>query len=805
MVEHAENTIIKPGQLYVIFGSLCPEWNEEDMLWRLQLPKNGPASGCIQVLGHRLPVNKFKVADLSGGYTGGWHAEVKHVPDCAVAFNVDHDSDAMATNAMKSFSGYVSVLDCKFHPLPPPTSGMTWPQWLQSFNLEVPEDLWATIDGRHVARDYILSDDPVLLRLRLRLRGGGKPTTRSDGLVKKLAAHLHEKGVPGEVATERATKIIEVVGHPAVEAAYASLDPWKALKGAAGNRVRMVLPQELKQARTTSKQVKEDPWIHGDPWSTSTASSSSKSETGVTAASPLTVTLVPGHFQDVDGESLPILQHLTAEAKGVAMVDQEEIESMAAVESLLSEDELGAVMVGTVQPAVGSLSCRQITFPALTENNKVLLRGFLIDFGSRQVVVAAPKHSINIQVNDVAILSVELRKEYVQDWTQAAKNPMKYVWAAIDGLQKATVASWSRKFFQGRRESSPEHATSWHAFIKIHAANLEIFLAMSGKAGIFFTPKDADSGVPSGNYRVVWLDHTDLDKASKILRLHQEFLGVVRGKQSLGLRTRAGDYSLLRKKLDPNWAPDGILTDIVVSRRWLVTPLPNETDKALVQQILSKLNWKAVPLKQVAMSTWLVGSGPSDPPPTDTFEFANQPVLITEQAQKRPTGKQEVVVAASSSFRKHFQERVARKLPVQTAVPFSAQDATMGGNAVMRTPTTNFFSDLKEEINGRLQDLQSQMQSAVNTVNRRVEEVESQAAATSMELQSNFLQHEHRLQGIESSMQSLSSTMVTKLDLQESLRQAMEAQTKDIRLMLACPKRSPDASPNHESKASRLA
>ena len=49
-------------------------------------------------------------------------------------------------------------------------------------------------------------------------------------------------------------------------------------------------------------------------------------------------------------------------------------------------------------------------------------------------------------------------------------------------------------------------------------------------------------------------------EAIKLRRMHPELLGVARGKSSLGLRTRASKHSTTRKKLDPTWNPDGILT-----------------------------------------------------------------------------------------------------------------------------------------------------------------------------------------------------------------------------------------------------
>ena len=116
-------------------------------------------------------------------------------------------------------------------------------------------------------------------------------------------------------------------------------------------------------------------------------------------------------------------------------------------------------------------------------------------------------------------------------------------------------------------------------------------------------------------------------------------------------------------------------------------------------------------------------------------------------------------------------------------------------------PARCLVSELKEEINTRMHELQMQMQQAVNTVSQRVDGVQSQASATSIESSAVFAEQEQRLSQLETSTQSLTANVATKVDLAEALRAAMEGQIREIRATLA--KRSPEASPAHEAKAPR--
>ena len=686
---------------------------------------------------------------------------------------------------------------------PPLRPGSSWHQWLQDLpGLPPLRDLWATINGRVVPPQQPLPDVPFVLRLRYRLRGG---TKGKDTLLRKLQDHLQAKGVPQHLSEERAQQALQILGQPAIHAAYQSLDPWAAIKAAAGTKFRLVLPAELKQAKgpkaarsdkSPTAESSEDPWVKGgDPWQQRPPHR--HDSVGQHQHSAFALTLLPGHFIEDNGAELPVIQHLAADARGVALLDFDELEAMAQVDILLSPEALAAVVIGTHQPTVGTWPCASITFPAMRQDHKVLFRGFLTNFGKKQATTATAKKTIELQLEDVAIVTVELRQEYILDWATVCRNPLKYVYSVIDGLQNATVSNWSRKFFRGRKEVPKEEAQTWHAFLKVSAAQVQTLLASSGKGGAFLTPKDAESGTTSGHFRVVWLDTLDIEKAIKLQRLYPELLGVVRGKQSLGLRTRASEYSCVRKKLEPSWNPDGVLTDIVVARRWILTPVPPQVDKKAIQHMLQELGWKATPLKQIAVSTWLVGSGAEDPPPLDTFTFAGTPVLVTEQKHKKPALAKEVVLAAPPASKRALEQHFAQRLPVQHIL--RPQDTTMS----QHVPARCLVSELKEEINTKMHELQAQVQQAVNMVSQRVDAVQTQAAASSMETSAVFAQQDQRLSQLESSMQTLTTNVATKVDLAEALRSAMEGQAREIRAMLA--KRSPEASPAHEAKAARNA
>ena len=544
------------------------------------------------------------------------------------------------------------------------------------------------------------------------------------------------------------------------------------------------------KSKTTKPDKGDDPWLHDDPWKRSSSHS----------APLLQVNLIPGHFVDAEGNALPVLQHISAEAKGVAILNEKDAETLAKSDAPLSEDELAGIVIGLQQPVVGARRCSQITLPAMHYDSKILIRGFLIDFGGRETFAKQVQHNIEIDAKETAVMAIELRREFASDWDAISSNPLKAAFGAIDGLQKAIVTTWARRFYEGRQPGPPAKATTWHAFAKVCGSAVDGLLPQSGKGAVFLTPKQDDSNAPSGKYRVVWLDTLDLEKASSMHRLYPELQGIVRGRSSLGLRMRAVDYGSVRKKLDPGWSAQGMLTDIVITKKWSIGPVPRQVDKQSLQDALLKLGWRATPLRQIAAETWLVGANEQDGPPADTVQLGGKLVLIQEQQPRKNMAKQDIVIAAPSSFKKSFGEGMTKKTQIVVAVPPPLSDTT-AANLPTRGPTGTLMAEMREDLNSKLQDLQAEMQRAVNTVGARVTTMESQVATVVKSVETQITGQDERLRQVESSVAEVSSTMMTKADLSLALKEAFEGQSRDIRLLLA--KRSPEATPTHEAKASR--
>ena len=114
-------------------------------------------------------------------------------------------------------------------------------------------------------------------------------------------------------------------------------------------------------------------------------------------------------------------------------MEQEEVEVLACPEILLSAACLAAVVIGTQAPETDSLLLGAITFPAVCQDSTVLRRGPAVNSGQHQ----APQPGLSVvEIADVSVIHVELRKEYLLDWGTACKNHLKYSYNVVDACRK---------------------------------------------------------------------------------------------------------------------------------------------------------------------------------------------------------------------------------------------------------------------------------------------------------------------------------------------------------------------------------
>ena len=688
-------------------------------------------------------------------------------------------------------SGFVDLAG-QFHHRHLPSHRCTLREWLGLSPALPCDNVWFTCDGKIYSLDDVIeSGQHMIVRFRARLRGGG----REQPDMKRLEQLLTMRGVPTAEAPGRAAKVLEAVGKEALQKALASVEPWRQIKSIVGQKIRLVLPSELQNSKKSSAKP-ADPFDECDPWAQALADKENES---------VDLRLDAGFFIDQSDAPLPIIDRLVVAGKGAALVSALDAEVFARIHGVSSEDEMVAVITGTTVPNVGMLTCEALTFPAWHKGSKVLVRGFAVQFGkSSSKISAAPKH-YSLTVQDHAVISVEIRREYVKSWDIVTSNPYRHVVEAITGLQEAMKASWSRRYFQGRTPAkSADDAETWHLFMRVDKAAVDNLVKQSGVAGTFITPKDATTYTASGLYKVIWLPSADLDQGMTVLKSIQESCGLVRGKTSLGLRVKAEHYSSVRVRLEPQWKPANELVNVAVEKRWMMTPIPQEMDRSAMQELLQQMGWRATPLKQVSGVTWTIGSGNSDPPPNDTVYVGGSLALISEMEPHHPSQRRETVVAGPIELRRALDRQLAGRKPSAFSSQSSAAPTTV--STTSSGPTLALMQDLRKEMEEKISAIKGDFDVALGNLTNRFEQHEASVAEQCAE--AKVMAEEsvqatrtlmHQQEQVAQQIAQISQSAITKVDLQEALSE----QCKEIKALLL--RAAPEAPSANEARPGRAA
>ena len=180
-----------------------------------------------------------------------------------------------------------------------------------------------------------------------------------------------------------------------------------------------------------------DPWLQEDPWSIAR-----KEGDKAGRSEPVDLQIAPGQFVSGQGEDLPILPHVTEEANGVAMVAQDDVATFMAAGIYLCEGELGAVVAGHGH---GKFPAEHITFAANHGTQKVLLKRVLVNLGRKPVVMRQSLHRVDFEFKNLVTHTPSRSGRSMLPWNVVQRNPLRYVWATIDGLQRHAASTWARK------------------------------------------------------------------------------------------------------------------------------------------------------------------------------------------------------------------------------------------------------------------------------------------------------------------------------------------------------------------------
>ena len=325
-----------------------------------------------------------------------------------------------------------------------------------------------------------------LLRLRGKLRGSGKEVNVKE----KLSQLLLSKGAPQDAVEVRVRVILSVIGEDQVLQAYSSFDPWIVLKTLAGQKIRLVTPDELKQRKKHARHVSRssddgpDPWEFEDPWS---QAKRSHDKPAPTISGSLDIQLVLEHCSKENGDSPDILSTIQRDACGICLLSSDELLMFSAMPAHISPHECAAVVIGDELEHAGRFPCSQVAQHATA--GKVLLKGSLINFSAKVILARKAPGEFALSTQNLKVITFEVHSSHCPSWQNIKHNPIGHMWRSLNKVQSKVLTTSARRYFNGKKQVAPADATSFHCFARVLAEDMRMILAQSGVEGIFITPK----------------------------------------------------------------------------------------------------------------------------------------------------------------------------------------------------------------------------------------------------------------------------------------------------------------------------
>lgn len=356
----------------------------------------------------------------------------------------------------------------------------------------------------------------------------------------------------------------------------------------------------------------------GAPWN----KKKTRKEVAPITASEFTIT--PGFFQNEDGSNATQLSGLRAQACGVCILDPPTALEWLRGNNCISSDELGAFVIGQL-PCETSLPVCQITAPCLNANGQsVLLSGRFVQFGSKTIKFCQSSKKTS-QPEHCHLLAITLQREdwSEEQWTQAVHNPVAFVKKILanDHQDGDLIAVWGRSLRQGRAPASPMQASSLQVHCTIASNKIEGILRTSGFNRLYMTPKEPSGKLDLG-FKILWVEGT-LGEATAVGARIPDCLGLIKGKQTFGLRFRADKYPAAWEVVYPGTQPPKRLQGDLLFK---ISGLPFGCTSTVIQDWGQTLSWDIAAVKALGPQAWLVRSAAH---PKEGFHLFNStPVLI---------------------------------------------------------------------------------------------------------------------------------------------------------------------------------
>ena len=286
--------------------------------------------------------------------------------------------------------------------------------------------------------------------------------------------------------------------------------------------------------------------------------------------------LVPGFFTNQDGTPVQQIQTVKPQTAGLCMLLPHQAGPYLSGEQL-STDELGVLVIGAIPPST-AIDLHKVVFPCWNPHNQmVLITGYLVQLGARLIQVQkGDPEQVKAEACSLVAITAYRGDWNDDDWITLTTKPIPFLREvfAKSGMESLVLSIWGKSLRSGKSAASPHQADTMQVHCSVVSDKLNRFLGKSGFNGLYATPKQPD-GRLDATFRIIWLSD-DAQAASIQAMKTQNCLGLVRGKNTLGLRYMPDDYDKAWNLIHPGQDKPALVTgDLMYKlKAFRLAPLP---------------------------------------------------------------------------------------------------------------------------------------------------------------------------------------------------------------------------------------
>ena len=493
-----------------------------------------------------------------------------------------------------------------------------------------------------------------------------------------------------------------------------------------------------------------------------------------------------GHFiNDDDSHALQRPGPVAGES-GVSLVLPSD--AAAWLGNVVSTDEQLMLIVGTC-PSTDKSCCKRIHVPAYCRNDPIVLDCCAHQIGQKHVKIKASEIK-DVPTSNSCIFAITVFRDEISPaaWEAVMTSPVKNAIAILfqDSESPSLICPpWGRTFHGKNGKPYRNDPHSFQVHVRIPAAEAMKMLKVSGKRGVYSTPKTEDRKVAS-EYQVVWLNVENV-QLSILAGSHPNSLGIVRNTRNMqkitkGIRFLRSDFQAAFQALRPN---DELPKQIPCHCLFKISPVPAGATIGEIQQWLDANGWVARPIRSLSATTWLCGCEKAFD--SDFGQWNDRVVLLKWIESKQPPNSG-IVAGALKSLKVESKSSSSDGLPPLADDPWGSylkNQQAKGGP----TPSVTVPRKVEKPIEDKFQAQQAEVATLRDHTAKQFEEIRQgmQVMQANIDTQRDHVKNEFQAVRAETKQQfqnlneSFTQSLTTAMGKQDA---ALSAQMTEIKNLL---------------------